>query len=543
MAAKKYDESSVKKLRGIEPVQRNSAAVGDLVKIYGSLPDKKSTVVTTPGLDKAIDELIQGYAIQQGIANGWTQDRIAAQVRILKSTIMGGLAVGPGGVAVTKADGGLIPGWSPHSKADNIPAWLTAREFVQPVSSVDYYGVGAMEALRRRQIPRDVIRGYATGGLVTKVPQEWPINMPVTAKMPISIDELWAQWRAAQVVTGSSGYNNDVSRTAYKTAQSLGAAAKVILSMMEAGIVESGMRNLNYGDRDSVGFLQQRPSQGWPDPMNVATAARSYLLRAMPKDKLYPKFTAGRLAQSVQVSAFPERYDQVEPAARTLIGVLSGQGVASLVGNASPGFPPWPASPGAQRGDSGVWHNVIAVIKSGPASGSFGNAYRPGDPLWHGSGRAVDWMGFEQDPLATYLAGKGPLELIHRTNARDYAYTRGRNKGSFSAGLMQAHRNHIHIAFGDGGPVPDLGPSLAQALNIPHLIRDQGGWIPPGLSVVNNSTGKDEWMFSDAQLKELVGAKSGGGQSGPLVHIDTLNAQESTPHGLAAELLWEMKTR
>jgi TP901 family phage tail tape measure protein len=125
----------------------------------------------------------------------------------------------------------------------------------------------------------------------------------------------------------------------------------------------------------------------------------------------------------------------------------------------------WPGSPSAQRGDSGVWRQVLQLIHSGPKSGSFGNAYRPGDPKWHGSGRAVDWMGYNQDALASYLASKRPLELIHRTNQRDYAYTRGVNKGSFSSGLMQAHRNHIHIAMQHGGtimePVFGVGQSGA----------------------------------------------------------------------------------
>lgn len=124
----------------------------------------------------------------------------------------------------------------------------------------------------------------------------------------------------------------------------------------------------------------------------------------------------------------------------------------------------WPPSPAAQRGDSGVWRRVVALIRStGPLSGTFGNAYRPGDPLWHGSGRAVDWMGYNQDALATFLSRQRPLELIHRTNKRDYAYTRGVNKGSFNNALMQAHRNHVHIAMQQGGlidePIVGMGAS------------------------------------------------------------------------------------
>ncbi|TBL44236.1 phage tail tape measure protein [Verrucosispora sp. SN26_14.1] len=120
----------------------------------------------------------------------------------------------------------------------------------------------------------------------------------------------------------------------------------------------------------------------------------------------------------------------------------------------TPNFGPWPPSPSAQRGDSDVWRGIVARIRAtGPLSGSFGNGYRPGDPLWHGSGRAVDWMGYNQDALSTLMTGWRPLELIHRTNRRDYAYTRGVNKGSFSNALMEAHRNHIHIAMADGGVI------------------------------------------------------------------------------------------
>ncbi|MEV5629189.1 phage tail tape measure protein [Micromonospora tulbaghiae] len=121
-----------------------------------------------------------------------------------------------------------------------------------------------------------------------------------------------------------------------------------------------------------------------------------------------------------------------------------------------PDFGAWPSGPGAQRGDSGVWRGIAALIRAtGPMSGSFGNGYRPGDPLWHGSGRAVDWMGYNQDRLAAFLASRRPLELIHRTNSRDYAYTRGVNKGSFNESLMEAHRNHIHIAMANGGVIAE----------------------------------------------------------------------------------------
>ena len=60
------------------------------------------------------------------------------------------------------ARGGRVPGTSPHPKADNILARLTAGEYVMPVQAVKKYGVGVMEALRTRRLPK-----FASGGLVT----------------------------------------------------------------------------------------------------------------------------------------------------------------------------------------------------------------------------------------------------------------------------------------------------------------------------------------------------------------------------------------
>lgn len=151
----------------------------------------------------------------------------------------------------------------------------------------------------------------------------------------------------------------------------------------------------------------------------------------------------------------------------------------------APVFGNWPSSPSAQRGDSGVWRDVLRLIKSGPNQGSFGNAFRPGDPKWHGSGRAVDWMGYNMDALASFLAARRPLELIHRTKQRDYAYTRGVNKGSFNNSLMQAHRNHIHVAMDDGG------------------FR----MLQPGMNLIPNGTGRPEPIAGPAAMASLA---SGG---------------------------------
>lgn len=115
-----------------------------------------------------------------------------------------------------------------------------------------------------------------------------------------------------------------LASTAYSVATALGATPKVMLALFEAGLVESGFRNLNYGDRDSVGYLQQRPSQGWPDPTNPKTATTSFVKRALTSEKSHPSYSAGQLAQSVQISAYPDKYDKREKEARDLITKVSG---------------------------------------------------------------------------------------------------------------------------------------------------------------------------------------------------------------------------
>lgn len=72
-----------------------------------------------------------------------------------------------GGLVQDLSKGGKIPGHSPHDRADNVPISATAGEFMQPVSSVKYYGVAAMEAIRRRLIPPSILAPFTEKGLAS----------------------------------------------------------------------------------------------------------------------------------------------------------------------------------------------------------------------------------------------------------------------------------------------------------------------------------------------------------------------------------------
>jgi cell wall-associated NlpC family hydrolase len=90
---------------------------------------------------------------------------------------------------------------------------------------------------------------------------------------------------------------------------------------VSTAIVESGLRNLGYGDRDSLGLFQQRPSQGWGTPQQIMTptssAGKFYdHLMALPGWATMP---AGQAAQAVQRSAVPTAYAPQESAAEALV--------------------------------------------------------------------------------------------------------------------------------------------------------------------------------------------------------------------------------
>lgn len=119
----------------------------------------------------------------------------------------------------------------------------------------------------------------------------------------------------------------EITKTVHKVATDREVNDKVMLAAFEAGWVESHMNNLDCGDRDSLGVFQQRPSQGWGTPeqlMDPEYATNAFLDQAIPNDANNPNMTAGELAQSVQRSAYPERYDQAEGKAKEMIGEVAG---------------------------------------------------------------------------------------------------------------------------------------------------------------------------------------------------------------------------
>jgi cell wall-associated NlpC family hydrolase len=108
-------------------------------------------------------------------------------------------------------------------------------------------------------------------------------------------------------------------------ARGMGAPPRAWLIALATAMQESTLNNINYGDRDSLGLFQQRPSQGWgtpaqvTDPVYATTIFIERLLEVPGWDSL-PVTVA---AQTVQRSAFPDAYAKWEGLATELVQQLA----------------------------------------------------------------------------------------------------------------------------------------------------------------------------------------------------------------------------
>ena len=148
----------------------------------------------------------------------------------------------------------------------------------------------------------------------------------------------------ARSVAESCGVEVDGTRWLLSPVQSDNAALLTAVSVRRAlparaatiaiatALQESKLVNLSYGDRDSVGLFQQRPSQGWGtaeqimDP--VYSAGRFY--DGLVAIAGYQDLPITDAAQKVQRSAFPEAYAQHEALARAWASALTGWSPGAL---------------------------------------------------------------------------------------------------------------------------------------------------------------------------------------------------------------------
>ncbi|HEX4400903.1 MAG TPA: LysM peptidoglycan-binding domain-containing protein [Galbitalea sp.] len=144
-----------------------------------------------------------------------------------------------------------------------------------------------------------------------------------------------AQVGPVTVVSSSAGSVRANARVIISVGRSLGVPDYGIVIALAAAEQESGLQNLSYGDRDSVGLFQQRPSAGWGTIAQLTTPSYAAALfyggphnpnkgktRGLLDIPGWQSMTVTQAAQAVQVSAAPNAYAKWEAPARALLAQL-----------------------------------------------------------------------------------------------------------------------------------------------------------------------------------------------------------------------------
>lgn len=166
--------------------------------------------------------------------------------------------------------------------------------------------------------------------VVTWVLDRFEDTGPISPQCTARIDDLGSYRLSPEQA------DNAALITAIAQQRELPARASTIA--LATAMQESKLRNITYGDRDSLGLFQQRPSQGWgtseevQDPRYATEAFFDVLARLNDYDDM----PVTEAAQAVQRSAFPDAYAQHETMARLYASALSGNAPAALTCHLKP---------------------------------------------------------------------------------------------------------------------------------------------------------------------------------------------------------------
>ena len=252
---------------------------------------------------------------------------------------------------------------------------------------------------------------------------------------------------------------------------------------------ESTLRNLDYGDRDSLGLFQQRPSMGWGTPAQVRDPA--YAAAAFYGGPASPTRNRGLLgvagwesmpltvaAQAVQRSAFPNAYARWEDDARAwLTDILDTPLTDTTAATAACGPTAAPASASAQ-----VAINAAAQWLGTPYA--WGGGSLTGPSLGFGMGAGT--VGFDCSGLTRYAWAQAGV-LLPRTS-REQWYAPGLRITSLAAlqpgdlvffatnTSNPATIHHVAIALGNDAMLE--APQTGDVVKVLGPISTNPFWAP-----------------------------------------------------------------
>ncbi len=235
---------------------------------------------------------------------------------------------------------------------------------------------------------------------------------------------------------------------------------------------ESKLYNLDYGDRDSLGLFQQRPSQGWGTRKQVMDP--EYAINAfydgLERIDGYEDMRITEAAQAVQRSGFPEAYQDHAGDARALASALTGEtrpgAFSCVVRHDSSSDPTTLNEAGLTKRAQAVRRDVEAAFGDlalgGFEPGGATTGHMEGSA--HYEGRALDIfvrpINDENNQrgwaIAAYLVANADRLRIQTVIFDDRIWSAGRRSeqgwrdydppsGSSGDQAILEHRDHVHV--------------------------------------------------------------------------------------------------
>jgi cell wall-associated NlpC family hydrolase len=261
----------------------------------------------------------------------------------------------------------------------------------------------------------------------------------------------------------------------------VGAPQRAHVIAVATAMQESGLRNLTYGDRDSLGLFQQRASWGpvpvREDPKGAAHLFYAHLL-AIPGWQTMPLTQA---AQLVQASALPDAYAKWEAKADLVVGATLGITCQPAAGTV-PGLPPT-TDPQVQA----VLARAVAQVGIPYAWGG-GATSGPTQGISDGGGAAdhagdSHKVGFDCSGLMVYAFASIGITIPHQTQAiwstfpppiTDHAQIQPGDMILLSVNGQPSGIDHVGLYLGDGQVVD--APESGTTVRIEHNVWAPGSW-------------------------------------------------------------------
>jgi LysM repeat protein len=209
----------------------------------------------------------------------------------------------------------------PASSASTLSDEISSLDPMRPTGACTIHGFHTV--LSGETISRiAAVYGVSTQSVLSANSLSWSSTIYVGQRLSIpGVHEI----KNCPNITKMNQEMKQNAQVIYRVGKDLRVSDYGIVIALAAAMQESSLVNIDYGDRDSVGLFQQRPSQGWgtiAQIMDPRYSARAFFggptgpnagkIRGLLDIKNWSTMSLAKAAQAVQISAFPDAYQKWE---------------------------------------------------------------------------------------------------------------------------------------------------------------------------------------------------------------------------------------